>query len=84
MATLEKQITRDLEIKENKDGYWYYLITEANVNIMESDLYQTSIEASCAGTKMLDLLHVEKPLHCDYVPNTRDTLIVYSGGKKNG
>lgn len=62
MATLEKQVTRDLSIKENKDGYWYYTITEAGKEIMESDLFQTSIECSQAGMKMMDALHEEHPL----------------------
>lgn len=81
MATLEKQITRDMEVCETKGGDWYYRITEGGVHIMESDLYQSSIEAGCAGMKMLDDLHEARPLLCNHIPSTRDTLIVYSGDK---
>jgi hypothetical protein len=62
MAHLEQQITRDLSLHENKDGYWYFTITEAGREVMESDLFQTSMEASAAGMKWLDILHDEHPL----------------------
>lgn len=82
MSILQKPIARELAIKENKDGYWYYKICEGEKEIMESDLYQTSTECACAGMKFLDTLHTEAPLQSNYIPTAADFIYPVEGGKK--
>lgn len=82
MAQLEKQITRDISFHENRDGAWYYKVTEGEKEIMESDLYQTSTECVCAGFKFLDALHTEAPLRSNYIPTVADFIYVIDGDKK--
>lgn len=61
-SLLHDGITRDLEVCENKDGYWYYTIKQSGKQVCESNLYQTSTECCFAGMKMMDELHDQSPL----------------------
>jgi len=73
----EQQVTRWMEPRENKDGYWYYVIGEGEKTVIESDLYQTSTECVCAGMAMMEKLHEQLPLLC----NSRPT---WSTSRENG